>query len=317
MPELPEVECLRRSLEPHLLGRTVTYAALLRRNICEVFSEPRRRRATPADLLEGHTILQLQRRGKQLAIISKSGAVLCVHLGMTGQLLFQSPCAPRSPSALAEGVAESSRPGAAYGPGNPRNQAANSQTAERKSHIHALWHLSDSHGPIGQLFFRDPRRFGGLWTFPSLAALLEHRWCDLGPDALTVTADQLAFALSNSRRAIKAAMLDQSVLAGVGNIYADEALFIAGIRPRRLASALKPAHIDTLAKAIRETLERSIQTGGSTLRDYRDANGQAGSSQLTHAVYGRAGEPCIRCGRTLASAQVAQRTTVWCPGCQQ
>ena len=284
MPELPEVECLRRSLEPHLLGRTITAATLHRRDICEVFGS--RRRVTPADLLQGLTISELGRRGKQLSILSSEGPVLILHLGMTGQLLF-SPSPPR---------------------GGPRR---GDQESPASDHIHATWTL-----PNGQLRFRDPRRFGGLWTFPSLDSLLTTRWSALGPDALAITPDQLAQALKGSRRHIKAALLDQGVLAGVGNIYADESLFLAGISPRRLASALKPAQIDALAAAICQTLSRSVSTGGSTLRDYRDANGQAGSSQLSHAVYGRSGDPCIRCSTRLRHAQVAQRTTVWCPSCQ-
>jgi formamidopyrimidine-DNA glycosylase len=290
MPELPEVECLRRSLEPHLIGRTVSRATLRRQDICEVFTDCRPRRATPADLLQGLTISELHRRGKQLAILSHEGPLLVVHLGMTGQLLFT--------------------PSPAYGGRGRRNGSSNDQT-----HVHATWTLSKG-SDSGQLLFRDPRRFGGLWTFPSLDTLQTTRWSTLGPDALTISSSQLAAALEGSRRAIKAALLDQAVLAGVGNIYADESLFIAGINPRRLATALKPTQIDTLASATREVLSRSISTGGSTLRDYRDANGQAGSSQLTHAVYGRSGQACIRCSTRLRQAQVGQRTTVWCPNCQ-
>jgi formamidopyrimidine-DNA glycosylase len=290
MPELPEVECLRRSLEPHLIGRTISSATLRRQDICEVFTESRPRRATPADLLQGLTISELHRRGKQLAILSQQGPLLVVHLGMTGQLLF-SPSPPGG------------------GPGWARRKSS----ASKQTHVHALWTLAKD---AGQLLFRDPRRFGGLWTFPSLDALTATRWSTLGPDALSVTASQLTEALKGSRRAVKAALLDQAVLAGVGNIYADESLFLAGIHPRRLASALKPTQIDALASAIREVLARSISTGGSTLRDYRDANGQAGTSQLNHAVYGRAGQACLRCSTRLRHAQVAQRTTVWCPNCQ-
>jgi formamidopyrimidine-DNA glycosylase len=287
MPELPEVECLRRSLEPHLVGRTVARAQLHRRDICEVFDG---RRATPSHLLEGLTISQLTRRGKQLAILTHQGPLLLVHLGMTGQLLF-------TPSPLGGGPGRGGR--------NP----------SAPNHIHATWRLSTNGAESGHLLFRDPRRFGGLWTFPSHDAL-QTRWSTLGPDALTITLAQLAEALASTRRHIKAALLDQAVLAGVGNIYADESLFLAGIRPRRLAIGLRPTEIDALAAAIRQTLSSSIATGGSTLRDYRDANGQAGSSQLAHAVYGRAGDPCIRCTTRLKSAQVAQRTTVWCPRCQ-
>src|SRR4051812_5049302 len=128
MPELPEVECLRRSLEPHLVGRTVARAVLRRRDICEVFAESGRRRASP-DLLQGRTIARLDRCGKQLAIIAEDGAVLLVHLGMTGQLLF-------SPSPLKGGP----------GRGGP--------TAV-PSHVHAIWDLTDSGSLVGKLMFRD------------------------------------------------------------------------------------------------------------------------------------------------------------------
>jgi formamidopyrimidine-DNA glycosylase len=295
MPELPEVECLRRSLEPHLVGRTVSRAVLKRRDICEVFAPSGRRRASPADLLEGRTIARLDRRGKQLAIIADDGAVLSVHLGMTGQLLF-------TPSPMGGASGRDGRTPA---------------ITEARSHVHAQWELTESGSPVGRLMFRDARRFGGLWTFPSTESHLAHRWSALGPDALAITPEQLAPGLRDSRRHIKAALLDQGVLAGVGNIYADEALFRAGIRPKRLTCRLSAAEVEVLTAAIHSVLHSSIQTGGSTLRDYRDANGLAGSSQLTHAVYGRGGEACVGCGGRLREAQVAQRTTVWCAHCQQ
>lgn len=272
MPELPEVETLRRSLEPHLVGARVLSAELLRPDICD--PPPR---DAPAALLAGATIERLDRRGKQMALIARDGRALVVQLGMTGTVIF-------------------------------------SRDAEHAPHTHARWTLDR-----GSLRFTDPRRFGGLSHFDSAAALL-HKWQTLGPDALltapTELGRHLAENLARSHRPIKSALLDQSVLAGVGNIYADEALFRCGIPPRTRASRLRAPHHDMLARAVHEVLRSAVDHGGSTLRDYTDGLGRAGGAQLHHAVYGRGGEPCISCGTALRSAQVAQRTTVWCPKCQ-
>jgi len=126
----------------------------------------------------------------------------------------------------------------------------------------------------------------------------------------------LGSALAQTKRSIKSALLDQAVLAGVGNIYADEALHMAGIHPARRADGLRADEIANLAQSIAGVLAAAIAAGGSTLRDYADANGRPGSYQTAHAVYGRAGQPCLTCGTLLASRLLAQRTTVWCPHCQ-
>ena len=290
MPELPEVESIRRSLVPRLLGRTIVGATLLRRDILIAPGDPpggfprqrassRKRPApiTPADLLQGATITDLIRRGKQLAVIAAhSDRALVVQLGMTGHLEF-FPGAPTLP----------------------------------RPHVHAHWSLDSA----AAVHFHDPRRFGALRLFRSVAALYEH-WSALGPDALTITPDQLHGALANANRPIKAALLDQAVLAGVGNIYADESLHLAGINPRIRARRLRSAQLESLAAAIRAVLTQAVAAGGSTLRDYADSDGRPGSFQTRHAVYGRAGEPCRVCARPLASALLAQRTTVWCRDCQ-
>lgn len=279
MPELPEVESVRRSLSPGLTGSTITRATLLRADI--VTGD-----AGPADLLQGQRVVELRRRGKQLAILADSGRVLLVHLGMTGQLRWHNP----QPS------------------------------AGRHDHVHARWSVRPARPKPGEsgatLIFRDPRRFGGLWTLPTPAALDVH-WSRLGPDALEITGEALGAAGQRSRRAIKALLLDQAALAGVGNIYADEALFAASIHPRRRASSLSDEEAQRLAASVRAVLAAAIDAGGSTLRDYVSGDGVPGGFQERHAVYGRAGRPCTRCGSRLASALIAQRTTVWCPRCQQ
>lgn len=275
MPELPEVESVRRTIQPHVVGRRIRQALLDRADV--VVGE-----ASPAALLQGARVARLERLGKHLAIIADDGRVLVVHLGMSGQLFWLAPG-----GSLA----------------NP-------------SHVHARWRLVDGRGvDAGTLVFRDPRRFGGLWTLPDEVALREH-WKALGPDALDVPAAVLRQACAKSARAIKSVLLDQHVLAGVGNIYADEACFGARIHPRRRARTLKPAEVEALARCVREVLSRAIEHRGTTLRDFVDGEGRAGGYRLQHAVYGRAGQACVRCGVTLKSAIVGGRTTVWCPTCQ-
>jgi formamidopyrimidine-DNA glycosylase len=274
VPELPEVESIRRTLAPPLIGRHIVRARLLRRDFC---TRGDGRPCSPRDLLQGTTIRALDRRGKQLAIIATDGCTLVVQLGMSGQFLLTPRGMPP--------------------PNSP--------------HVHCLWTLDDG----ATLLSRDPRRFGGLWALPCEDALRQ-RWSALGPDALTIAAPELTERAGKSARAIKAALLDQRVLAGVGNIYADEALFRAGIHPLRTARSLSGNDWPALASAIRDTLSSAIEAGGSTLRDYRNALGVAGSAQLTHAVYARAGQSCIRCGRPLRGIRIAQRATVYCPRCQ-
>lgn len=284
MPELPEVEHLRRTLEPCLLGATIRHAHLHRADFAWVHGSDRP--ASPRDLLQGATITELRRRGKHLAIIAKDGRTLDVHLGMSGQVIHDA-C---DDAAVA---------------------------APHRTHVHARWTLERNGSPAGEVLFRDPRRFGGLVAVESVNALEHDLWRNLGPDALSITAAQLSRNLTGSRRAIKPALLDQGVLAGVGNIYADEALFFSGIRPTRRCSRLTRAEITRLAASIRRVLTRSIRSGGSTLRDYVDARGSRGSFQDLHAVYGRAGKPCRRCGRSLRSIVLGQRTTVFCTSCQK
>ncbi len=272
MPELPEVEHLRRTLARVLPGRRVRGTALLRPDVCEPAG------ATARDLLLAGVFLEPVRRGKHLALVVEDGRALRVHLGMTGQLVVLLP----------------------------------GRHADKQDHIHATWTLDDG----SRLFFRDPRRFGGLAPYPSLEELRRAAWATLGPDAASITPAQLAERLAATTRAIKAALLDQGVLAGVGNIYADESLFRAGIHPRRRADRLRPAEVEALSAAIRATLRLAIAGGGSTLRDYVDADGRPGRHQFAHLVYGRAGEPCHRCGRPLRACRLAQRATVYCGACQ-
>ncbi len=274
MPELPEVETVRRGLEPHLVGGRITRARTTRPDYV-------RHDATPRALLQGAEIASVTRLGKQLAIHASDGRVVCLHLGMSGQVLVQ----PRA------------------------------QRVKLPTHAHVVWTVGGDAADGVRVVLRDPRRFGGVWTLTDEAALERH-WAPLGPDALTCRAKVLTEALSGSRASIKARLLDQGVVAGIGNIYADEALFRARVHPLRPAGALGGAEYTALAGAIRSVLRAAIRRGGSTLRDFVHPDGSAGGFRARHAVYGRAGESCRRCGNPLVSGTIAQRTTVWCSTCQ-
>ena len=284
MPELPEIAHLLRSLEPVLPGAVVRRVQLLRRDIVRA-PESRSRLAvasvSPASLLAGQQIRSLDRHGKELAIVAQDGRTVCVHLGMSGQLVY---CPPY-------------------------------RRLPRADHVHCVWQL-ESGGTRGRLVFRDPRRFGGLWTYPSLEALRAARWSKLGPDALSIDTRTLRARLSVTRRVIKTALLDQRLVAGIGNIYADEILFAARIHPRSVSSAIPPAECRRLARSIRTVLRQAIESGGSTIRDYVDGRGESGGYVRHHRVYGRRGQACVWCGDSLRAITVSQRTTVFCRSCQ-
>ncbi len=278
MPELPEVETVRRSLQTRLVGARVLDARINRSDVCTTpAGVPLSRKA----LLAGTTIDRLVRHGKQLAIVSREGAALCVHLGMTGQLLL-TPALRRLP---------------------------------RRDHLHVLWKIATANGPY-TLALRDPRRFGGIWTFPSFDDLIRSRWASLGPDALALSTRDLRPRLARTRRQVKAVLLDQRVAAGIGNIYADEALFRAAINPVRTGASINDRECARLAAAVRHVLRLGIHRRGTSLRDFVDPDARTGRGQRYLSVYGRGGLPCVRCGLPLRSAKVAQRTTVWCPVCQ-
>ena len=272
MPELPEIESLRRALEPSLVGASVHAAHLFRADMMH------RAAGAPArPLAVGDSIRALHRRGKQLVIESASGPCLLVHLGMSGSLRLLR------------------------------------QAGDPETHVHARWDLRSGRDAFS-LRHRDPRRFGWLESHASLESVHARAWSTLGPDALFVEATELVRAIDSSRRPIKALLLDQARIAGLGNIYVDEVLFRQRVHP--LMQARKVPDVAELAHEIRSVLHQAVELGGSTIRDHRTAEGRWGSFQERHGVYGRAGLPCLRCGTVLRSIQVSQRTTVFCPRCQ-
>ncbi|MFK7789057.1 MAG: bifunctional DNA-formamidopyrimidine glycosylase/DNA-(apurinic or apyrimidinic site) lyase [Phycisphaeraceae bacterium] len=291
MPELPEVACVCLSLERLLVGRLIEAVRVKRRDI---ITGP----ADTAALLVGDTVSAVIRHGKQLAIVGSGGGCVCVHLGMSGQLCVmgneQAGTSPKKRSAVTNGSL---------------------LLNDLPAHTHVLWQLTDGVA----LRFTDPRRFGGLWTFSDSEKLVTERWSKLGPDALRITPGQLSRGLSGTTRSLKAALLDQNLVAGLGNIYVDELLFNAKLHPLLPANALDPAQVPGLVRRMKTLLHGAIERGGSSLRDYVDGANQRGSQQDRHRVYGRSGLPCKRrgCGGVIMSEQVAGRTTAWCPSCQR
>ena len=285
MPELPEVEVTRLGLEPALTGARLTALRL---------GKPLRwpLNIDPAALV-GLRIAALQRRGKYLLlqmapIKPEAGApdpgiagVLIVHLGMSGSLRWTP--ASQVPEPLSP-------------------------------HDHVEWQTDR-----GVLRLRDPRRFGAvLWHAGDAVqthALLRH----LGPEPLGDEFDGAALhrALRGRQAAIKPLLLSQQIVAGIGNIYACEALFHAGIDPRTPAARLRAADCDRLATAVRETLTQAVALGGSSLRDFAHSDGELGYFQLQAWVYGRAGLPCRRCTTTIRQMVQGQRSTYFCPKCQK
>jgi formamidopyrimidine-DNA glycosylase len=270
MPELPEVETVRRGLAPVSVGQRI-------KNM--VVREPRLRWPVPADLaaqVHGQTIQGLERRGKYLLFQLERGTLL-VHLGMSGTLRHFRTAPPLA------------------------------------KHDHLDVHLSDG----GMLRFNDPRRFGAvLYTteaeqHPLIAVL------GIEPLDSAFTGAHLYRLTRNRRVPIKAFIMDAHQVVGVGNIYANEALFRAGIRPQLLAGKLSRPRAETLVAAIKAVLTEAIAAGGSTLRDYVDGFGQPGWFQLNYFVYGRAGEACRVCGTAIQLSRTGGRATTWCPRCQK
>jgi formamidopyrimidine-DNA glycosylase len=229
--------------------------------------------------LPGHHFAGVGRRGKYLILPDPSGRWLVVHLGMTGQL---SPASPLDPE---------------------------------PDHLHLILDLDDG----GQLRYRDPRRFGRLLLGTEAELLTSGTMPALGPEPLdpTFRAADLARRLHGRTAPIKALLLDQGIVAGVGNIYADEALFRARVRPTRAAGSLSIDAVRRLRRAIGEIIAEAIERRGSTVRDYRDSLGREGQFQERLLVYGRAGEPCARCSRPLSLTRIAGRSTVFCRYCQR
>jgi formamidopyrimidine-DNA glycosylase len=273
MPELPEVESVRRQLEPALAGRRFEEVAIDDWRLVRPYDP-----AEVAAELQGERVAAVDRRGKYLVVRFESGRVLLIHLRMTGNLL--------------------------HGPHD---------SFQDLPHRRAVVTLDDG----SDVAYRDVRRFG-TWLLLEPAEAEPYLNARVGDEPLDTlfTAAKLGERLAGRRTSLKAALLDQRTLAGMGNIYVDEALWRARLNPLRAASGLDGAELRRLHRGIRAALEHGLARQGSTLRDYRLPDGSGGSMQDEFRVYGRRDEPCDRCGTPISRTQVAGRTTWFCPTCQ-
>jgi formamidopyrimidine-DNA glycosylase len=291
MPELPEVEVTRRRIAPVLVGRTIARVTTSRPSYFFLTPPARLRR-----LLAGRTVRDLARRGKYLVASLDDGARLVVHLGMTGQLFADGVASPRLLSATARAALR------------PDEQICFRPDA----HTHLRLRFADA-GP--DVWMRDVRKFGKvLWLRPGA----RHARLDrLGVDALELAGGSL-FAASRGRTvALKSLLLDQAVVAGGGNIYADEALHGAGVRPTRPAGRTTRAECERVAAALRGVMERAIATGGSSISDFVAPDGSDGRYQDERRVYARTGEPCRACGTKIRRVVIGARSSHYCPRCQR
>ncbi len=272
MPELPEVETVRRAIAPILEGARLEDVEIRDARLVRPFDP-----SIVAAALVGERVADVGRRGKYLIVGFDSGRSLLVHLRMTGSLRYARR------GALAD-----------------------------DPHTRAVLRLDNG----SDVAYRDVRRFGTWELFEQgdLGPYLEAR---LGPEPLgPLSATQLGVRLEGRRAPLKSALLDQRTIAGLGNIYVDEALWISRLHPRRVAGSLDATELGRLHRAIRSVLRKGIERQGSTLRDYAQPDGSYGSMQDEFRAYGRGGEPCDRCGAPLVRIVVSGRTTTFCPDCQ-
>ncbi len=278
MPELPEVETVRRGLAQRVIGERIESVWLSEKP--QTFKSPP---AVIARTLEGARIRAVERMGKHIIIdlaearsrgrvrgdADTDAAQLIIHLGMTGSVLVVPP------------------------------------TAEMHKHTHMVLRL----GSGREVRFVDARRFGRIWV--------AHQFQTHGLEPLHVSLEEFTQLFRGRKTPIKSALLNQKLLRGVGNIYADESLARAGIRPRRHAGSLTREELRRLYRAVRQVLKKAIAAGGSSISDYFDVEGEPGLFQMQHRVYGRAGEPCLTCGTLIKRIVVAGRGTHYCPKCQK
>jgi formamidopyrimidine-DNA glycosylase len=288
MPELPEVETVARQLEPELEGRRIVSLEVL---------DPRWSRPVAPEALgervTGATIEGLGRRGKYLLLALDGGRTLVMHLRMTGNLVLVEGEEMLDPS---EGR---------------RLYEGERSTSER--HLRARFVLDDGR----EVWFTDPRRFGEAFLIDD--ADLDARFAGrvgIEPFSEEFTAEALGEMAAGRTAPLKSFLLDQKGVAGVGNIYADEALYRARLHPLSPAGSMKPEHLEALRESVIDALEAGIDAGGSSIDDYRDGRGEKGRMQEKFLVHTREGEPCPSCGGPISRIVVSGRSTYFCPRCQ-
>jgi formamidopyrimidine-DNA glycosylase len=277
MPEMPEVETVRRGLQPTLEGHRFVYVETRRGDLRIPFPEDFESRLT------GRRVQKLWRRAKYLMADLDTGETLVIHLGMSGRMTVY-------PTRNVEIL--------------------------RGKHDHVVFETDTR----VRIVFTDHRRFG-LMTIVATSSLQSHKlFKDLGVEPLSkqFNAEYLKDALNRKKTSMKSALLDQRLIAGLGNIYVCEALWRSGISPKRIAARIKPSQIEVLVPAIKKILREAVRAGGSTLRDHRQTNGELGYFQKTFAVYDREGERCARsrCPGVIKRIVQCGRSTFYCPACQ-
>lgn len=282
MPELPEVETVRRGLEPSMTGAVIARADVNRPDLRWPFPD------RMAERLTGARVLQLRRRSKYILADLETGETLLIHLGMSGRMTVS---------------------------GDPLGQFVHEHPALIK-HDHVVFHMENG----ARVTFNDPRRFGAMDLLDTATAEAHPLLAKIGPEPLGNDFHEahLTTVLKTRNTPIKTALLDQSLIAGLGNIYVCEALFRAGIHPATKAKDLKPAAIAALVPIIRIILLEAIEAGGSSLKDFRQAGGELGYFQHSFRVYGREGGTCMaqNCASVIERITQSGRSTFFCPSCQ-
>jgi len=276
MPELPEVETVRRGLIPVMQGKQIIRADVNRPDLRWPFPE------NMAARLTGKTVERLRRRSKYILADLSSGETLLIHLGMSGRMLISTAPHP-----------------------------------EIEKHDHVVFHMQDD----ARVVFNDVRRFGAMDLAPT-EAIADHKLlASIGPEPLGNAFDEsyLVDRLKGKNTPIKNALLDQRIIAGLGNIYVCEVLLRAGVSPIRKAGQLPAATVRSLVPIIRDVLGEAIESGGSSLKDYRQADGELGYFQHSFRAYGREGKPCVTkgCRGTIERIVQAGRSTFYCAQCQR
>jgi formamidopyrimidine-DNA glycosylase len=283
MPELPEVETVRRGLAPVMEGAVIAHALINRPDLRWPFPDGL------ADRLTGKRVLRLRRRSKYILADLDSAETLLIHLGMSGRMLIS---------------------------GDPLGQFVHDHPAPEK-HDHVVFNMDNG----ARITFNDPRRFGAMDMFATDGADTHPLLASIGPEPLgnMFNEDYLINALAHRNTPMKSALLDQKIIAGLGNIYVCESLFRAKIHPTRPARRVSKTRISSLVPIIRNVLNDAITAGGSSLRDFRQADGELGYFQHSFDVYGREADPCRTPGCTSTIRRIVQsgRSTFYCPTCQR
>ena len=283
MPELPEVETVRRGLAPVMEGAVIARAEVNRPDLRWPFPE------RMAERLSGQRVERLRRRSKYILADLSSDETLLVHLGMSGRMTVS---------------------------GDPLGRFVHDHPAHQK-HDHVVFHLQNG----ARVTFNDPRRFGAMDLMDTPTAEAHKLLAGLGPEPLgnDFHESYLVAALAGRNTPIKSALLDQRIVAGLGNIYVCEALYRAGIHPGRKAGRISAQRVAGLVPIIRAVLQDAIEAGGSSLRDFRQADGELGYFQHSFDVYGREAAPCRAPGCEASVARIVQsgRSSFYCPKCQR